>query len=430
MNGPGTDSRKRETRLLLATIAVSAGMLLLLARFRFPEEATRPNTEPAPAPLERLAARATYDELAAVMADLERRISPSLFALGTQGEDSLRYLPAVRVTADRAVALLPADRRLVSVSATSGPPIVLRDPTTELVVVQTTSDDARVAAFPAAAPRPGPRYVAVAEATGGAIAIRPVYIGRADLFADPRWSDALLSVAAVQQTLSEGSAVFSLDGTFLGLATQTGSRVAIIPSNTLRNAAAGSLAAPGARSDLPIEVQPLTATLGRAAGADRGVMVSHVMPSASIEGDLAAGDVIRTVDGTEVTTVAGFQQMAQSRAPGSKVVLHTVRRGKPFTVTVVASQGDAVPVAEAHDAPGLSLSQVNGVGSEVVAVEPDGAARRAGLRQGDLIVALEQDKQPSPADVMRAYRAAKPGTMLLLTIRRDRDYRVVALEKK
>ena len=429
MNGASSGGGKRETRLLLATIAVSAGMLLLLARFRFPDEASRQTAESAPAPLERLAARATYDELASVMADLERRISPCLFALGTQGADGLRYLPAVRVTADRAVVMLPADRRLVSIGTTPGPPIVLRDPTTELVVVQTPPAAASVAVFPSGGSRPGPKYVAVAEATGGAVAIRPVYVGRSDLFADPRWSDALISVAAVQQTLSEGSAVFSLDGAFLGLATHIGSRVAIIPSTTLRSAAAGSLAAPGTRGDLRIEVQPLTAALARAAGAERGVMVSHVLPSAVIDGNLEAGDVITTIDGAEVSTVAGFQQVAQSRTPGNKVVLQTIRRGKPVTVTAVALQGDAA-AANPHDDAGVSLRFVEGVGSEVVTVEDGGAAHRAGVRQGDLIVALERDKQPAPQDVLRAYRAAKPGTLLLVTLRRDRDYLVVALEKK
>jgi S1-C subfamily serine protease len=306
---------------------------------------------------------------------------------------------------------------------------VLRDPTTELVVVQTPPAAASVAVFPSGGSRPGPKYVAVAEATGGAVAIRPVYVGRSDLFADPRWSDALISVAAVQQTLSEGSAVFSLDGTFLGLATHIGSRVAIIPSTTLRSAAAGSLAAPGTRGDLRIEVQPLTAALARAAGAERGVMVSHVLPSAVIDGNLEAGDVITTIDGAEVTTVAGFQQVAQSRTPGNKVVLQTIRRGKPVTVTAVALQGDAA-AANPHDDAGVSLRFVEGVGSEVVTVEGGGAAHRAGVRQGDLIVALERDKQPAPQDVLRAYRAAKPGTLLLVTLRRDRDYLVVALEKK
>ena len=74
MTEPRAPEARRETRLLLATIAVSVGMLLLLARFRFPEEAGRQTVEPAAAPLERLAARATFDELAGTMADLERRI--------------------------------------------------------------------------------------------------------------------------------------------------------------------------------------------------------------------------------------------------------------------------------------------------------------------------------------------------------------------
>jgi hypothetical protein len=52
------------------------------------------------------------------------------------------------------------------------------------------------------------------------------------------------------------------------------------------------------------------------------------------------------------------------------------------------------------------------------------------VRRGDLIVSIERDKRPAPEDLLRAYRAAKPDTLLLLTLRRDREYRVVALEKK
>ncbi len=81
-------------RLLLVTIAVSVGMLLLLARFRFPDEATRQTVEPAPAPLERLAASATYDELASIMGDLERRVRPTVVSLAVQGPSAIAYIPA------------------------------------------------------------------------------------------------------------------------------------------------------------------------------------------------------------------------------------------------------------------------------------------------------------------------------------------------
>src|SRR6185437_9473543 len=69
----------RETRLLLLTIAVSVGALLLLSRFRFPAQA--PIVTPSPPPLERLAARATYDELADIITQLQARLEPGLVVL-------------------------------------------------------------------------------------------------------------------------------------------------------------------------------------------------------------------------------------------------------------------------------------------------------------------------------------------------------------
>ncbi len=47
----------------------------------------------------------------------------------------------------------------------------------------------------------------------------------------------------------------------------------------LRNIAAAAPATVKSESALPIEVEPLTAALGRAAGTDKGVMVSYVAPS-------------------------------------------------------------------------------------------------------------------------------------------------------
>src|SRR5262245_14526219 len=116
---PATD--RREMRLLLVTIAVSVGMLLLLARFRFPDEAGRATVEPAPAPLERLAASATYDELATIIGNVERRIRPTVLSLAVEGPSSITYVPAIRLTEDRAVAILPADRRLADVRGTTPP---------------------------------------------------------------------------------------------------------------------------------------------------------------------------------------------------------------------------------------------------------------------------------------------------------------------
>src|SRR5688572_23359232 len=97
----------RETRLLLVTIAVSVGVLLLLARFRFPDEPVGQAVSSAPAPLERLAARAAYEELALIMADLDRRIARRVVILRMQTRDGQASLVvAPRLTPDRIVALL------------------------------------------------------------------------------------------------------------------------------------------------------------------------------------------------------------------------------------------------------------------------------------------------------------------------------------
>ena len=415
-------------RLLLVTIAVSVGMLLLLARFRFPDEASRQTVEPAPAPLARLAASATYNELASIMDDLERRVRPTVLPLAVQGAPSVTYVAAVRLTEDRAVAILSADRRLADVNGTA-PTIVARDAARNLIVVDPNSPGA-VVSFTSAPARPGPRYVAVAEATALAAAVRPVFIGRTDLFSDPRWSEPVLSVAAVQQTLMPGSAVFSLDGAFVGLASESGGAVTIIPGNMLRDFAAAAPTTVNSQSALPIEVEPLTPALGRAAGANKGVIVSYVSASVPAGSNIAPGDVVQAVDGIGITTVEGFQQVAQSRAPGARATLNVVRRGKPHTVALEVSE---VGFREPWTTPnqhGIVLRSIPGVGSEVIMVEPGSPGERAGLKRGDVIVSLDAHTAPEPSRIDRAFAAARSADVVLLTIQRDRAHRVLALERQ
>ncbi|MBM3751545.1 MAG: hypothetical protein FJW21_10275 [Acidimicrobiia bacterium] len=56
----------RETRLLRLVIVVAVAMLLVLAQFRYPAP-DRATAAPVAGPIERLAARATFEELALIM---------------------------------------------------------------------------------------------------------------------------------------------------------------------------------------------------------------------------------------------------------------------------------------------------------------------------------------------------------------------------
>ena len=418
------EAGRRERRLLLATLAVSVGMLLLLARFRFPENAARGVTEPAPAPLERLAARATYDELASIVADVERRILPTIAVLREQSEAGTLHIPGIRMSSDIAVAVLPRNSTLAP-DETGVPPILARDPVRELVVVQVPARSAAVT-LGASAARPGPRYVAVVEATARGVVVRPVYVGQTYRSTDPRWSGPVLSVAAVQQSLPRGAAVFSLEGAFIGLVADAAGTV--LPAETLELLVAEAPAAPPAIADIGIDVQPLTPALARAAGTDAGVMVTNVAQQGGASPDLIPGDVIQSVDGIGVTTVAGFQQLAQSRTPGAAVALAVTRRGEQRTVTVKAVEATAPGTPAAVTELGAVLRVVPDVGAEVVTVQPGSVAARSGLQRGDLVLALDGVAKDTTS-IPRAFRALPPGGALLLTIRRNAEHRVIAVEK-
>ena len=88
----------RETRLLLLTVAVCALVLLVLARLRFPDA---PIVEVSAPSFEQLAARASYDALAADIQRVARSI------LNDQRRVVVRYLPPEEGRAGDAIATSP-----------------------------------------------------------------------------------------------------------------------------------------------------------------------------------------------------------------------------------------------------------------------------------------------------------------------------------
>lgn len=82
----------RETRLLLIVVTLSAVVLIVLSRFRFPDRPATASSGATPLPLERLAARATYDELATIIADLGTRVTPSVVVLRVDLSGTPRFV--------------------------------------------------------------------------------------------------------------------------------------------------------------------------------------------------------------------------------------------------------------------------------------------------------------------------------------------------
>jgi membrane-associated protease RseP (regulator of RpoE activity) len=415
----------RETRLLLVTIAISVGVLLLLARFRFPDDPSAQSVESAPAPLERLAARAAYEELASIMADLDRRITPRVTIVRARSADgSTSVAVAPRVLPDRVVAIVPFGSSVIGGNDLE---LINQEAQSRVTVFRVPAIDDSAVPIRQLPLRTGPRYVGVVEATAGGPVLTPVYVGRIESIDDALNGTPLLSFAGLQRPVAPGAAIFTLEGLFIGLVKESGDTLTVVPAETLRTSAQS--AQPSATSPAPtlgIEVDVLTAPLSRATGADHGVVVVHV--AKEVEGGLRTGDVIQSIDGTTVTTPAQFHEIERSRAPGATVTIDAMRARVPLKVSIQAIAG-SVPQNPSED-PGFVGRSIADVGIEIVAVAEGTAASRAGLRRGDLITAIDGIDARNAADLSRRFRSAKPSTTFLLTIAREDGHHVLPLEKR
>jgi hypothetical protein len=250
MTTNGQDERSgRETRLLVLVIVVAVAVLFVLARLRFPASDLGAVTS-TPGPLERLAARATFEDLSGAIAGLADRLEPSVVIVRVQGAAAPARPPsaqpppppasalmaAVRIAPDLAVVHIPAGMHVSAVlppAATAE--VVATDASRQLALL-------RVAAVDPSGGAPSPfegfggfSYVAVVEAAAGGLTARPVFVGRVDASSDDRWTVPPLLLGGAPQ-MPAGALVFTLDGRFIGLAEVHGEEATIVPYDALQAA--------------------------------------------------------------------------------------------------------------------------------------------------------------------------------------------------
>jgi serine protease Do len=438
----------RETRLLAATIAVSVLVLFVLAQFRFPADAEIRSDPVQTQPLARLAARAAFDDLSSAIGQLSTRVGPSLVVLrlsmppAADADARLprptRYVPALRIRDDTAIVMLPRGARVEGVATLPGPvSVVGHDPVRELALVRIPPEPAQVLTVrEGSTPLTAPGYVAVAEATSGGLALRPLFLGRSDMQADPRWDSALLTIGRGAAG-DAGAPVFTLDGRLAGIVVLTDGDPVLIPGDLVMASAdqmfRGTVVTSG---DIGLTVQPLDARAARAAGTSSGALVAYVSPDGPSHEALWVGDVVTAVNGQPVGNADGLRLRVSRTAPGVQLTLTVLRNGSAETVpvvvrarpaTVAAPDGGAPPTATADL--GLTLRAVPNTGAEVVRVRPDSAAALAGLRPADLIMSVARIRTPEPAEVAEAWDAMPPGGSMFLGVERAGQAMAVVLER-
>jgi serine protease Do len=198
------------------------------------------------------------------------------------------------------------------------------------------------------------------------------------------------------------SQIYSRSGGFMGISFAIPMDEAMRVSEQLR--ASGRVS----RGRIGVQIAPVTKEVAESIGLGKaqGVLVRGVEEGSPAEkAGIEAGDIITRFDGKPIEKPADLPRAVGNTKPGSQVSLTVFRRGstKDLKVTVAEIEPEKVAAAEPEKkAPtakithlGLSLSDLseaqkkearvrNGVRVDA-AVE---AAARAGIREGDLILAV------------------------------------------
>jgi len=161
-------------------------------------------------------------------------------------------------------------------------------------------------------------------------------------------------------------------------------------------------------------------------------LISSVSPgSAAAAAGLKSGDVITEVDGQPVVASGSLSNLIGMSAPGEHVKLKIWRDHSERTIEAkLGGADDAVKqVADAGGAAdgaqlGLSLRPLTSaekreakIESGMVVEDADGAAARAGVQQGDVLLAIN-GKSVQSIEQVKSVLAGKPKSVALL-VQRD-----------
>ncbi len=172
-------------------------------------------------------------------------------------------------------------------------------------------------------------------------------------------------------------------------------------------------------------------------GQPKGALVRGVEPdSPAAKAGIEPGDIILKFDGKEVEKSVDLPRMVGNTKPGNRSSVTVLRRGsqRDLSITVAeleperaetrasAPEPKAAPVTPALQNLGLALAELTaaerkelGLKGGVRIASADGAAARAGLREGDVILAIGNTEVASAKEVetvMARIDKARPVTVL------------------
>ena len=185
------------------------------------------------------------------------------------------------------------------------------------------------------------------------------------------------------------------------------------------------------RGKIGVGIQDVNASLAQSFGLEKpqGALVSQVEPGGPADkAGLKPGDVILAYNGRALSGSNELPALVANTKPGTKANVDVWRNGKKETIalTVGELKGDKTAQSEdnqggEHGKLGLAVrpltpderKQLNGTAGLLVQ-QASGPAARAGIRQGDVITAVNGTPVKSVDDLRRATEKSKGSVALLV----------------
>ena len=178
----------------------------------------------------------------------------------------------------------------------------------------------------------------------------------------------------------------------------------------------------------------------------RGALVTRVFPGTPGErSGLRPGDVIRNFNGLPVDTSSDLPPLVGALPPGTEVRLSVLRDGKAREIVLELGRLDDI-LAAATPAPAPVPADLNPLGirgrdldldarrdlglapDEGVAIAGvDGAAERAGLRPGDVVLSVGREPVGTVSELDARLAGAGSGSTVMLLVRRGASTQFIAV---
>jgi serine protease Do len=230
------------------------------------------------------------------------------------------------------------------------------------------------------------------------------------------------------------SQIYSRTGGFMGLSFAIPIDVAMNIASQLRTTGRVS------RGRIGVVIQEVTKELAESFGLPKasGALVNSVDKGGPADkAGIEAADVILKFDGKEVASSADLPRIVAQTRPGSKVTAQVWRKGVTRDVTLTVGEMPEDKVAQRPGRKdtkpgnviarlGLSLSELSadqrkelGLNGGLLVEEAQGAAAKAGIRRGDVLMAINNQDVKSVEQVIQLVGQFEKARSIALLIRRD-----------